>query len=192
MGREREDAMKILDAIVVVDVESTCWDGAPPPGQMSEIIEIGACLLNLDLSVGPSKSILVRPERSSISPFCTELTTITQDMVDRGVSFHDACRTLAKDFGTKDRPWASYGDYDRNQFNKVCTALGVRYPFGSRHINIKTLACFAAGLREEVGMGDLLNRMGIPLLGTHHRAEDDAKNIATILASVLKKARARV
>ena len=29
------------DRILVVDVESTCWAGDPPLGQMSEIIEIG-------------------------------------------------------------------------------------------------------------------------------------------------------
>ena len=30
-----------LDRILVVDVEATCWEGDPPPGQISEIIEIG-------------------------------------------------------------------------------------------------------------------------------------------------------
>jgi inhibitor of KinA sporulation pathway (predicted exonuclease) len=34
---------KRLDQILVVDVESTCWAGAPPTGQISEIIEIGVC-----------------------------------------------------------------------------------------------------------------------------------------------------
>ena len=30
-----------LDRILVVDIEATCWEGNPPPGQTSEIIEIG-------------------------------------------------------------------------------------------------------------------------------------------------------
>ena len=32
-----------LDQILVVDVESNCWDGPPPDGQESEMIEIGVC-----------------------------------------------------------------------------------------------------------------------------------------------------
>jgi inhibitor of KinA sporulation pathway (predicted exonuclease) len=33
-----------LDQILVVDVESTCWEGEPPDGQEPEIIEIGLCV----------------------------------------------------------------------------------------------------------------------------------------------------
>ena len=36
-----------LDRILVVDVEATCWEGDPPPGQTSEIIEIGLCVLDV-------------------------------------------------------------------------------------------------------------------------------------------------
>ncbi|MFE2626194.1 DNA polymerase III, partial [Streptomyces caelestis] len=31
----------------VVDVEATCWEGQPPPGQVSEIIEIGLTVVDL-------------------------------------------------------------------------------------------------------------------------------------------------
>ena len=34
----------------VVDVEATCWESVPPPGQISEIIEIG--LATVDLATG--------------------------------------------------------------------------------------------------------------------------------------------
>lgn len=36
-----------LDEIAVIDVESTCWPDEPPPGEESEIIEIGIRLLNV-------------------------------------------------------------------------------------------------------------------------------------------------
>ena len=38
---------KILDKIIVIDLEATCWEGDPPPGQESEIIEIGLCILDV-------------------------------------------------------------------------------------------------------------------------------------------------
>lgn len=34
-----------LDLILVVDVESTCWDGHPLEGEEREVIEIGLCVV---------------------------------------------------------------------------------------------------------------------------------------------------
>jgi inhibitor of KinA sporulation pathway (predicted exonuclease) len=39
---------------------------------------------------------LVKPERSTVSEFCTELTTLTQEQVDQGMSFAEACERLQK------------------------------------------------------------------------------------------------
>lgn len=38
---------KLLDQILVVDLESTCWEGSPPAGMTSEIIEIGLCVVDV-------------------------------------------------------------------------------------------------------------------------------------------------
>ncbi|MFW5667426.1 MAG: exonuclease domain-containing protein, partial [Coleofasciculus sp.] len=77
-----------IDQILVIDVEATCWQGKPPPGQESEIIEIGVCLLDCHSHYAvKTESILVKPERSTVSEFCTELTTLTQEQVDQGMSF---------------------------------------------------------------------------------------------------------
>jgi inhibitor of KinA sporulation pathway (predicted exonuclease) len=38
-------------------------------------------------------------------------------------------------------------------------------------------------------MAGALERLGLPLEGTHHRAVDDAWNIAAILSAILKKYR---
>jgi inhibitor of KinA sporulation pathway (predicted exonuclease) len=84
--------------INVVDVEATCWEGQPPPGQVSEIIEIGLTVVDLEQRARLAKHrILVRPQRSKVSAFCTELTSLTQDEVDQGVTFAAACRILARD-----------------------------------------------------------------------------------------------
>ena len=65
------------------------------------------------------------PVRSKVSEFCTRLTTLTQEQVDGGVSFEQACGQLRKAYRTRDRAWASYGDYDRRQFERQCQATGV-------------------------------------------------------------------
>ena len=63
-----------LDQIVVIDVEATCWEGAPPDGQELEIIEVGVCPLVVATSQRLERhSILVRPARSTVSAYCTAL-----------------------------------------------------------------------------------------------------------------------
>jgi inhibitor of KinA sporulation pathway (predicted exonuclease) len=177
-----------LHTVNVVDVEATCWEGSPPPGQRQEIIEIGFCVLRVaDGALQEHTSLLVRPTHSTVSPFCTALTTLTQEQVDEGTTFDQACEILGTRYHSHDRVWASYGDFDRGLFERQCQWTGVPYPFGRRHLNIKTL--FALALPTEPGMPEALRRLHLPLEGTHHRAGDDARNIARILAALLHGAR---
>lgn len=181
---------KLLDEVVIVDVESTCWQGNPPEGQTSDIIEIGVCLLNVRSGERSKKAgLLVRPQRSTVSDFCTELTTLTQAQVERGLCFADACQKLRREYRTKDRVWASYGDYDRKQFERQCQETGVSYPFGTGHINVKTLFALTQPLHKELGMAGALEHLNLPLEGTHHRGIDDAWNIALILWQILSRGR---
>lgn len=179
---------KKLDKIVVVDIEATCWNGATPDNMQSDIIEIGVCLLDIQTGeITDNKGILVIPERSSISDFCTELTTITPELIkSEGVSFAEGLRILRKEYLSQSRAWASFGAYDLKQFQKQCTALQKGYPFGPSHINVKTLFALKQKLTHEEGMAGALNLLNIPLEGTHHRGVDDAKNIAKILWWILK------
>ncbi|MFF3598387.1 exonuclease domain-containing protein [Kitasatospora indigofera] len=166
----------------VVDVEATCWDGQPPPGAVSEIIEIGLTVVDLGRGerVGRHR-ILVRPERSSVSTFCTALTGLTQAEVDTGLGFAEACRLLAAEHRSGSRPWASWGDYDRHQFTRQCAATRAAYPFGRLHTNAKAVFTEAHGLRKRPGMARALEIAGLPLEGRHHRGEDDAWNIAALV-----------
>ncbi|MGW1105155.1 exonuclease domain-containing protein [Streptomyces sp. NPDC002540] len=182
----------------VIDIEATCWDGQPPPGAVSEIIEIGLTVVDLRTADGVSPArtelrargrvarhrILVRPARSTVSAFCTELTGLTQAEVDTGVSFAEACRLLAAEHESGTRPWASWGDYDRNQFTRQCQATGTRYPFGHRHTNAKLPFTSAHGLRKRPGMAQALKVAGLPLEGRHHSGADDAWNIAALILEV--------
>ncbi|MCX4546331.1 3'-5' exonuclease [Streptomyces sp. NBC_01565] len=166
----------------VVDVEATCWAGSRPPGAVSEIIEIGLTVIDLDACERRSRHrILVRPVRSTVSAFCTELTGLTQDEVDRGVGFAEACRLLAAEHQAGARPWVSWGDYDRHQFTRQCQATRTTYPFGRHHSNAKAVFTEAYGLRKRPGMAQALQIAGRRLEGRHHRGEDDAWNIAALV-----------
>ena len=181
---------KKLDRILVVDLEATCWQGDPPQGQASEIIEIGLCVL--DVATGrrlDNPSIIVRPDASSVSAYCTRLTTLTQQEVEAGLSLDEACRILREQYRGQQRLWASYGDYDRWKLQQECQARGIEYPFGPGHLNVKTLFALVHHLPREVPLDEALALADLPLEGWHHRGSDDAWNIARLLASILEKAR---
>ncbi len=184
-----------LSRILVIDLEATCWQDAPPPGEQHDIIEIGNAVLHTgELRVEPGPEILIRPARSRVSEFCTELTGITQEMLDeRGVPLADGVAMLREAHGEiAQMVWASYGEYDRRKLREDCESLGVQYPLGDTHINVKRLVALASGWSRERGMMETLKRLDIePAPGSrHHRGYDDAINIARLLAAVLRGLRA--
>lgn len=174
--------------IVVIDIEATCWNGKMPPDQVSEIIEFGVCVLDTNTgTISQNQGILVKPERSEVSEFCTELTTITQELLDKeGVSFEEACTKLREEYNPKEYVWASYGFYDLKMIKNQCKVRGIEYPLSEEHINVKELFAEVKGLNRKVGMKGALYLLDIPLEGTHHRGIDDAKNIAKVLDWSLK------
>jgi len=177
---------KMLDKIIVIDLEATCWEGNPPASQESEIIEIGLCVL--DAASGERsapRAILVKPQRSTLSHYCTQLTTLTPEMLKDGYSFPDACSLLQDKYQSHQRTWASYGDYDRLQFMEQCKNWGVPYPFGRSHINVKNLLALQFNLNREVNLQKGTGLVGLPFEGTIHRGVDDAWNIAAVLSRVL-------
>jgi inhibitor of KinA sporulation pathway (predicted exonuclease) len=177
------------DIIVIVDIEATCWKRQPPPpGEENEIIEVGVC--TLDMTVGElanKRSILVKPTRSKVSPFCTKLTTLTQELVDTGVSFAQACAELERDYCTKSRMWGSWGNYDQRLFESQCESFGVNYPFGEAYVNIKSVFAEMSQLARQVGMMRALKMTHLPAQGTHHRGHDDAWNIARLLKLLIER-----
>jgi inhibitor of KinA sporulation pathway (predicted exonuclease) len=78
-----------LSTFVVFDLEFTTWPGAlehdwSGPGQLREIVQIGALRLDEECAVVEEYEALVRPVTNpQLSPFFTELTGIDQETVDR-------------------------------------------------------------------------------------------------------------
>jgi inhibitor of KinA sporulation pathway (predicted exonuclease) len=180
--------MTILrDHILVIDIEATCWKKTPPPGEKMEIIEIGAVLLDVATATPHRKhSILVKPTQSTVSRFCTRLTTLTQTQVDEGgTTLAAGCAELEDEFQASQRLWMSWGDFDHRMFNEQCASSGIAYPFSDRYANIKYLFAGMMLNGRAVGMARALKLFDIPLHGTHHRGADDAWNIAQLLGRMI-------
>jgi len=183
--------------ILVVDLESTCYKSQLfPPGERSEIIEIGYSAL--DLSDGhtiDSGSIYVRNIESKISPYCIELTGITQDLLDKeGVAFQSACTAMSK---FKAYPWISFGS-DDEEFKRQCLERGIMYPLSFEHYNLKDmvndgfkeLIRMHWGATKTFGLKDALHLFGMAFVGRQHSGKDDAINAGRLvwkLSSMMDK-----
>jgi inhibitor of KinA sporulation pathway (predicted exonuclease) len=172
----------------VVDVEATCWDSQPALARESETIEIGAVLLDPETGATMAElQTFVRPVRHpTLSPFCTQLTSITQARVDAAPLFPDALARVHLEILDRHQVlFASWGDYDRRQLERDCTLHRVKYPFGKRHLNVKQLFADRWHCRP-CGMFQALEMARLGLEGTHHRALDDARTITRLLVQVLR------
>ena len=78
-----------MPTFVIFDLEYTTWPGAmdqhwSAPGQLREIVQIGALRLSEEYSVVEAYATLVRPVVNPVvSPYFTTLTGIGQEAVDR-------------------------------------------------------------------------------------------------------------
>jgi 3'-5' exoribonuclease 1 len=172
---------------LVVDLEATCDDKGAVPRAESEIIEIGAVLVEADtLRAVEEFQTFVRPVvHPTLTAFCTELTTITQADVDGAPLFTEVAPELAA-FGAG-AIFCSWGNYDRNQLEADARRHGIAMPLPGPHMNLKDVFARAVGGRRR-GNRNALARVGLAATGTHHRGIDDARNIARLLPFALGRA----
>jgi inhibitor of KinA sporulation pathway (predicted exonuclease) len=186
--------MTMFERFLVVDLEATCDDrtreGALVPKHEMETIEIGAVLVDGEtLEPVDELATFVRPVRHPIlTPFCTELTTITQADVDRAPTFPEAIAALGRFLAGRPALFCSWGEYDRKQFEQDAAYHRVRLPLGAEHLNLKKRFSERHGIHKKLGMARALERVGFELRGTHHRGIDDARNIARLLPWIVERA----
>jgi len=182
---------------VVLDFEATCDRPAPQP---QEVVEFPSVLLS-----GETFEILdefrsfVRPvHHRRLSPFCTELTGITQEQVDPAESFDTVWANhiawlrsnnlrVASDDEGADFSFILCGDWDLLRMLpaqcRACRPPIESIPHAYRQwINIKKHFAASSGIspRKAPGMAGMLRRLGIELTGRHHCGIDDCRNIAKI------------
>ena len=186
--------MKDFPYYLIIDFEATCDDRTKAgkslvPKHEMEIIEIGAVLMDAStLEKVDDLGVFVRPVRHpKLTPFCTELTTITQSDVDGAPIFPEAVRQVERLVGNRRVLFCSWGDYDRNQLAQDAAYHGVDVRWARDHQNVKKLFSELLNEPKKFGMDGALQRAGLPLEGTHHRGIDDARNIARLVAWVLRK-----
>jgi inhibitor of KinA sporulation pathway (predicted exonuclease) len=177
---------------LVIDLEATTDENNRlVPRNHMEIIEIGAVLVDArTLAPEAEFQTFVKPVRHpKLTDFCMKLTSIRQSDVDGAPRFPEAIESLRRFIDGRDALFCSWGRYDRNQFEQDARYHRVSLPFGNRHLNLKEEFSAQLGESRGYGMDGALRRVKLPLVGTHHRGIDDARNIARLLPWALGRAR---
>jgi len=167
---------------IIVDLEATC--DKDNKDFINEIIEIGAVKI-----IGGEKPKVVDTFCSFVKPiinliitdFCKNLTSISQEDVDKAEKFPVVLKQF-KEWGEIDKDYliCSWGFYDKKQFIQDCKLHNLNSKWvENNHISLKHQHGEILG-RTPMGMPKALKIAGFPLEGTHHRGIDDAKNIAKI------------
>lgn len=180
--------VKNFKQYIIFDLEATCWE--EKNNKSKEIIEIGAVKLSENLEIVDTFSEFVKATiNPELTEFCKTLTSIKQEDVDRAKTFNDAI----KDFenwilsSSKDVKLISWGYYDKKQIleeSQIKNYSGeIIKLLEEKHTSLKHE--FARIRKERTcGMKKALNKLNLPLKGTHHRGIDDAENIAKIFKAV--------
>ncbi|XP_043575937.1 3'-5' exoribonuclease 1 isoform X2 [Chiloscyllium plagiosum] len=184
------------DYICVIDFEATCEENNPPE-YLHEIIEFPIALVNTrTLEIEDTFQEYVKPElKPKLTEFCTKLTGITQDMVDKAGSFPDVLQQVVnwmreKELGTKCRyAVLTDGSWDMSKFlNVQCHLSSIEYPqFAKKWINIrKSYGNFYKVPRTQTKLASMLEKLGMKYEGRPHSGLDDSRNIARIAIRMLQ------
>lgn len=119
-----------------------------------------------------------------MTPFCKELTGITQAEVDSAEKFPQVLNKFLTWCGDTYREdtfiLASWGFYDRKQLTQDCQYHNIPFPQEFQtHVSLKHLFGQKYRIRP-CGMDKALQMKGLHLDGSHHRALADAKNISKL------------
>lgn len=173
--------------LAFIDIECTCDSPVQLPRDEIETIEIGGVVVSMTettINRVETLQLFIRPQRhSQLTNFCRQLTGISQQTVDAGSLFADACATLTAWLQKYDvKAWGSWGNFDQRQLTMECERHGIPTPFDNiTHHNIKQL--FARKRKHRVGLGRAITLTGLSFEGQQHSGKDDAVNIARLLAA---------
>lgn len=167
---------------IIVDLEATCEKDNR--NFVNEIIEIGAVKINSQGLIESEFNEFIKPKKNpELSEFCKKLTTINQEDIDNAEKFPTVLDKFKDWIGNDDFILCSWGFYDRKQLVQDMEEYNICSDWlKGKHISLKHqhMKYVIKKNKRPVGMGKALKTANLPLVGTHHRGIDDARNISQI------------
>lgn len=133
----------------IVDLEATCWDENNFSKKEEhreyqktnrEVIEIGVAIIDFKKGlIKDNFTYLIKPNKSEITDFCTQLTTITKEDVNlKGNTLQKVSKELRRR-GSQSVNWGAWGAFDYNFMKEQCADKQAEMPFSDNFINISDL-----------------------------------------------------
>ena len=169
---------------IIYDLEATCWRGRPP-GEISEVIEIGAVKVDRYGEVVGTFNQFIKPTVNPyLSPFCIQLTSIQQEDVDRADKFPEVIEYFKDWSGIYEEDYllASWGEFDKEIIVVNCELYKIESDWVHTHINLRSAYRQLKKLNKPVGLKKAVRKEGFEFTGIHHRGMSDAENLAKIFA----------
>ncbi|AYU80543.1 Exonuclease [Leishmania donovani] len=187
---------QLFDYIIVVDVEATCEQNSR--NYPHEVIEIPGVLIDVrtgQVDRARSFHTFVKPWRNSrLTPFCTQLTGITQEVVDAAPSITEAIQLFEKWYretiprGAK-TIFAADGPWDFKNFIHEHHILRDHVGFPSifyEYLDIRTTFAHHLNHGVPIKLDAMLRKMNLRFDGRPHNGFDDAYNIARLAVAMMK------
>ncbi|XP_070562485.1 ERI1 exoribonuclease 3-like isoform X2 [Ptychodera flava] len=184
-----------FDFFLVLDFEATCDSATKIVPQ--EIIEFPVLKINgKTFETETEFHTYVQPTANPrLTPFCTELTGITQDKVDGKPTLQETMKIFEKWMeeqgfldGRCSFVFVTCGDWDlKTMLPGQCSHFRIHLPqYFKTWINIKRPFSSACG-RSKLGMMGMLRELKLTHHGRHHSGIDDCRNIANILKALAER-----
>jgi 3'-5' exoribonuclease 1 len=172
---------------IIYDLEATCWENTPI-GYEQEIIEIGAYRINEYGEVRGKFNRFVKPQmHPQLSPFCRNLTSITQEDINKAKGFVDVIQEFW-DWGyieEHDYVLCSWGSFDKKMLAADCRLHRLETTWTESHANLKEQYRVLKRMKMGIGLKKAVDKEEILWTGIHHRGISDAENLTKIFLKYL-------
>lgn len=161
------------------------------------IIQIGVVFFNInDHQVVHKKSWIINIQ-VPVSKFIKQLTGITQEQIDNGVSISEAHKELIeliKFYKAVTQP-ITWGVGDLEALRNEILYLGQPWTLGRAELNIKSLYQIYSqlnGIKWRGGLASCMKRLGLEFEGNQHDALIDAENTRIIAIHLLANLKIKI
>lgn len=152
-------------------------------GQPSEIVEIGACKVDLDSkSIVDDFQVYILPESGVFKESTRKFIHMRQEDVEGAVSFQEGIKQF-KQWLSEEALLCSWGKDDKVHLVDQCLRhhMDIHWMEHYRDIQKPISKLLGAKKNEQVGLKNALQLAGIEPTGKMHRGIDDAINTAKLL-----------
>lgn len=185
---------RFFDYVVVIDFEATCI-GRDNDEFCQEIIQFPAVIVDVKtMTIKDEFCEYVKPVvNPKLSDYCTNLTGITQDLVDNAMEFDEVLQRfqewlISHELGSVYKfTLCCDGSYDIGKFlYKQCQLSNVKFPiWAHRWMNIRKSFCLFYHLRW-FNLRLMVEMLGQEFQGRPHNGSDDALNISKVVICLLQ------